>query len=552
MTDILKRSLSLLLRQQTNILSAAFIIMSTVILSQILGLIRQRLLVSIFGASDILGIYYYSSKLPDYIFQLVIAAALSSAFIPVFSNLLSKNKVDEANHLASTLLTLGMAIFALLSLVLFIFAPFFLQIFNLGDNFTTDQMRLMVDMMRIILFGQFLFIIGSFFTALLQSHNHFFIPGIAAASYNLGIILGVLLLSSRFGIYSAPLGVILGSVIFILLQIPLVKKVGFSFTPSFSFSPHVQRVVQLMWPRTISIFIFYMGTILIASLTSLLENPGRMHLIYDLAQTLAFAPVALFGNTIAQAAFPVLSRKKDSMPEFREIFISSFNQMLYLVLPVSALILVLRIPIVRLIYGADMFDWEATVMTGRTLAFFSLSIFAQALITLIYRAFYALHNTIIPLVVGGISTVALILIGYLFIVVYGLGVQSLAVAFSITSILQLLALFLLLDKHTGGFNKQDLILSSTKYFFATILTGVALYIPLKLLDQLVFDTTRTINLIILTGISSVAGLSLYLFLTWLFNIKEAQTYLLLLKRVGNWREILDKSDEVIDANRVNP
>ena len=272
MTTIIKKGISLLLRQQTNILSAAFIIMSTVVLSQVLGLIRQRLLVSIFGASDTLGIYYYSSKLPDYVFQLVIAAALSSAFIPVFSNLLSKDKEKEANQLASTLLTLGLMAFSLLAVLLFIFAPFFLQIFNLGNNFTTEQMTLMVQLMRIILFGQLLFIVGTFFTALLQSHNHFFIPGIAAATYNLGIIIGVIFFSDNYGIYAAPLGVILGSLIFILLQIPMVKKIGFSFTPSFSLTLHVKKVFQLMWPRTISIFIMYLGTILIASLTSALNG----------------------------------------------------------------------------------------------------------------------------------------------------------------------------------------------------------------------------------------------------------------------------------------
>lgn len=552
MTDILKRGISLLLRRQTNILSAAFIIMSTVILSQVLGLVRQRLLVSIFGASDILGIYYYSSKLPDYIFQLVIAAALSSAFIPVFSNLLAKKNNADANQLASTLLTIGLGAFFILALILFLFAPFFLQIFNLGSNFSPDQMTLMVNLMRIILFGQLLFIVGTFFTALLQSHNHFFIPGIAAATYNFGIILGVIFFSEKYGIYSAPFGVILGSLIFILLQIPLVKKIGFSFTPSFTLSPSVKKVFQLMWPRTISIFIMYFGTIIIASLTSYLTNPGRMHLIYDLAQTLAFAPVALFGNTIAQAALPILSREKDNMTDFKATFLASFNQVLYLVLPISALILVLRIPIVRLIYGADLFDWDATVLTGRTLAFFALSIFAQALITLTYRAFYALHNTLIPLVVGGLSTIGLIILGYTFIIIFHFGVQSLAIAYSIASVLQLIALFFLLDHKTGGFNKKELLLSSTKFLFATILTGLALYIPLKLLDQLVFDTTRTINLIMLTGISSLAGMTLYLFLTWIFNIKEATTYLLIFRRIGNWREILGRSEEVIASNKVNP
>jgi putative peptidoglycan lipid II flippase len=553
MTDIVRKSLNLLLKQQTNILSAAFIIMVTVIFSQILGLFRQRLLVSIFGASNTLGIYGFASKLPDFIFQIVIAAALSSAFIPVFSHLLAKGEEKEADKTASSLLSYGLLAFLLLAVILFIFAPFFLTIFNLGANFSKDQMILMTNIMRILLFGQFLFIIGSFFSAVLQSHRHFFIPGIALASYNMGIILGILLFSGNFGIYSAPFGAVLGSLIFILIQVPLIKKIGFTFTPSLSVTHHVKRVFHLMGPRVVSIFIFFLGTnIMLSSFTSYLTNPGRMHIIFDLAQTLAFAPIALFANTIGQAALPILSREKDKPEAFKETFISSFNQILYLVLPISVIILVLRIPIVRLVYGADMFDWDATVLTGRVLAFFSLSIFAQALINFLYRAFYALQNTLIPLFVGTVSTAILIILGYIFIVINGYGVQSLAIAFTLTSLFQLVVLFLVLDRQLGGFNKRTLMLSSTKFFFATLFTSFALYIPIKLLDQLVFDTTRTINLIILTGISAFAGLSLYLFLTWLFNVREAYTYISMLKKLGNWKEILGKSDEVIDPNRTNP
>src|SRR3989344_723542 len=192
--------------------------------------------------------------------------------------------------------------------------------------------------------------------------------------------------------------------------------------------------------------------------------------------------------------------------------------MLYLILPISILILVLRIPIVRLAYGADKFDWAATVLTGHILAFLSLSIFAQALIALFYRAFYALHDSVIPLIVSALSTILLIIF---------------------------------LDRKTGGFTKTLLLIPPAKILLATFFTGIALYVPIKLLDQLVFDTTRTINLIFLTGISSFIGLSFYLFLTWLLNVKEATAFLLIFKKVGNWREILGKSDEVIDLTRPN-
>jgi putative peptidoglycan lipid II flippase len=549
--SFLSKSLDLLTRRQTNILSAAFVIMITVVLSQVLGLIRQRLLVGIFGASNMLGIYLYATQLPNTIFQLTIAAALSSAFIPVFSDYLTKGKEKEAHKMASTLLFLGMAIFIAISIILVIFAQQILQIFNLGSNFTSGQMQLMANLMRIIVVGQIFFIVATFFTALLQSYNHFFVPGIAAALYNLGIIIGVVTLAPVIGIYATAIGVVLGGLIFIVVQLPLARKVGFHFTPDFSYiaSEGVKKIGKLMWPRTLSVIIFQLGTLAVASFISFLDNPGRMNVIFDFAQTLAFAPVALFGQTIAQAAFPVLSREKDKPAEFKSTFINSFNQMLYLVLPVSVLFLVLRIPLVRLVFGASKFDWPATVATGETLALFSISIFSQALITLVLRAFYALHDTKIPLIIGGISTAILIFAAYLFILVWHMGVQSLGLAFSIASLFQLIVLFLLLEQRVGGFGKSTLLPSWTKIFISSLLTAFALYIPIKLLDQLVFDTTRTINLIMLTGISSLLGLSLYLFLTWFFDVKEAKAYILMFKKAGNWQEVLKKSQELLGTGK---
>ncbi len=547
-TDFLKKGLSLLTKRQTNILSAAIIIMATIIFSQILGLVRQRLLVSIFGASNLLGIYLYGIQLPDALFQVVIAGALYSAFIPVFSDFLSKDDEKDAHTFASTLLVFCLIIFTVISIILFIFAPFFLQIFNLGGKSTESEMMLMANIMRLVIFGQLLFIVGSFFSAILQSYNRFLIPGFAAAMYNLGIIIGIVLLSPSMGIYAPAVGIVLGAGIFMVIQVPFVKRVGFSFIPSLSFfAPGIMRVMHLMWPRTISIGIFQVGTILMLALISFIPNPGRNRVIFDYAQTLAFAPVALFGQAIAQAAFPILSKERLKLIEFRATFFSSFMQLLYLVLPVSVLFFVLRIPVVRLIYGAYEFDWQATVLTGKVLAVFALSIFAQALFYLVARAFYALHDTKTPLIVSALSTIGMVGLGMAFILYFQLGITSLAAAYTIAGIFQVIILLIVLDRKTGGFDKKTVFLSLIKIFGAAFFTGFALYIPIKLLDQLVFDTTKTINLLLLTGISSIAGLSLYVFLTWVFNVKEATTFLLLFKRLGNWREILGSSDEVIDS-----
>lgn len=566
-SDFLKKGISIFTRRQTNILSAAMVLMATVILSQFLGIVRQRLLVSIFGASNTLGVYLASSKFPDFIFQLVIAGALSSAFIPVFTDLLAKNRKEEANKMASTLLCLSLFVFSILALILFIFAPFFLQILNIGSGFSAAQMELMANLMRIVLLGELVFLVGTFFSSMLQSHNHFFLPGIAAALYNLGIIIGIIFLNKFVGIYAPAIGVTIGSFIFMLVQIPLIRGVGFKFKPSLSLKTiGIQDISKLMWPRTLSIIVFQIGTVITLSLISFIPSSGRNYVIFDYAQTLAFAPIVLFGQTIAQAAFPVLSREREKLDDFRKTFMTSFNQMLYLILPVSAILLILRIPIVRLIYGAGQFDWQATVLTGRTLGFFTLSIFAQALSYLAYRGFYALHDTKTPLIIGSITTTVMLLLSAFFILnlqpyfetfakhyyssirLIPTGVETIALAFSIASILNIVLLMFFLNRRIGGIFSRDLFLLPVLKILASALAmGFALYIPIKLLDQLVFDTTRTINLIFLTGISSIAGFSLYLFLTWFFNVKEASTFLLLFRHVGNWREILGKSQTIIET-----
>lgn len=546
------KSLDILTKRQTNILSAAYVIMATVIFSQILGLIRQRLMIAYFGVSQV-GIYFYATYLPDYIFQLTIAAAITSSFIPVFSGYINKGEDKEGHKMASGLLAIGFVIFLVISIIIALYAESILRIFNLGDHLSTQEMELMVNMTRIYIFGEFLFILGTFFTAILQSYNNFLIPAVAAAFYNVGIILGILLFGPFTGIYSVVYGTIIGGALFALIQLPLARRVGFRFQLAFTKTiiDSLKRIGHMMWPRAISVVIYNSSIIVIGAFISLLPNPASMNTIFDLAKTLAFAPVVLFGNAIAQAAFPMLSREKDRLEEFKTTFINSFNQMLYLVLPISVLILILRIPLVRLVYGAPKLDWPSTVLTGDTLKFFAISIFAQALITLILRGFYALHDTKTPLIITALSNIFFIFFAYFFVFVWKIridqldsGVEGLAIAFTITSIIQLIALFLLLDRKVGGFHKRTLFIPWLKIFVSSFFTAFALYIPIKLLDQLVFDTTRTINLIFLTGISAFAGLSLYLFLTWFLDVKEAKTYLLALKKVGNWREVHSKIQEI--------
>jgi len=545
--SIVRKSLNAIASKQTNIFSAAFFIILTTIFSQLLGVFKYRLLVSYFGASSDLGVFLASFRIPDFLFQVLIAGALFSSFIPIFSEYLSKGKKEEAFSMTSSLITIGIIIYSLISIVVILFSYQLASIITPG--FSKEELSLMANLIRIIQLSQLFFILGTVATVVLQSYQHFLIPGIATSLYNLGIILGLILFASTFGIYGATIGVLIGSLLFFLVQTPLLKKTGFVFRPTLNLQNGVTKIFDLMIPRSITIIIVQLSITANVFFASFLS--ARSLVVFDLAQTLVMAPVLLFGQSIAQASFPSLALKKENKQEFLSIFLSSFNQILYLTLPVSVLLIVLRIPLVRLFYGTQRFDWQATIDTGLTLALFSISVFAQALIYLLSRAFYAFKDTKTPLYITLISVIFNVTLSYLFILIYKLPIYYLALSYSFATILSFILMTFFVNKKVS-LPKVKILLNVIKISVASLIMGFSLYVPIKLLDQLVFDTTRTINLIMLTGIASFLGFSTYIFFTWLLNIKEAYYIIAAIKRFGNWQKVLKQVEEPIDGPKFNP
>jgi putative peptidoglycan lipid II flippase len=388
-------------------------------------------------------------------------------------------------------------------------------------------------------------------TGILQSFKHFLIPSLAPVVYNLGIILGIFLLTPFLGLYGPVLGVVFGAILFMAIQLPLIRSLGYRHFWQVNFSDSgVREVGRLMLPRTFGLAVSQIDTTVDLILSTLLG--ARMVTIFNFAQHLQQLPIGLFGATIAQAALPTMAqfKTKKNMEDFKNVFLSSMHQVLFLVLPVSAILVVLRIPMVRLVFGASRFDWEATVLTGKTLALFSISLFAQSLIQLLARGFYALYDSKTPVIIGIIAVFLNTALSIFFIRYLALPVWGLAASTSIASIVNAGLLLIFLDQKVEKFNRLRLILPAVKMFVASAITGIFLYIPMKLLDQLVFDTTRTINLILLTGIATSLGLSVYLFLAWFLKIEEVITFFNLAKKVTRVRQIfVDISSEVVNGGQ---
>src|SRR3989344_4594903 len=548
MRSLIQRIFAFSFRKQQTILSAAGVIMIAVFLSRVLGLLRDRLLAGIFSVDE-LGVYFAAFRLPNFIFELLVLGALSTAFIPVFTNFLVKDDEKKAHRMAASILNLSLIATIILLLPLVIFTR---QIsYLLVPGFNEAERELMISFTRIMLIGQLVpLMVGNFVTGMLQSYQRFILPSLAPIAYNIGIIIGVLLFAQSLGLYAAVWGVVIGAALYLLIQLPLIIHLGYRHEWKLELdSRGVREVMHLMMPRTFGLAVSQIDTTVDLILASYLGS--RSINIFHFAQHLQQLPIGLFGATFAQAALPTLSLEgaKKDLESFKKFLLASMHQILFLVLPASDILIVLRIPVVRLVFGADRFDWPATVLTGKTLAAFSISLFAQSIAHLLSRTFYSLKDSKTPVIVGIAAIVTNTILSLLFIKVFKLPVWALAISTSAASIVNAALLLILLYRKVNGFDLHLLLVPPLKMVVASLITGIFLYVPIKLLDRLVFDTTQVLNLLLLTGIAAFSGLSVYVFLAWFFDIEEVGTFFKLLQKVKRApRVFFNATEELVSSD----
>lgn len=540
---MVKNLFSLLYSRQTSILSAASVIMVTLMLSKVLGLVRDRLLAHVF-LPDKIDIFWAAFRLPDLIFQIIILGALSIAFIPVFTEHLESKGKEDAFEMARAVLNVSLVIFIFVTVLIYVLAQPIISNF-IAPGFAPERQTQVVALTRVILFGQVILVFGSFFIGISQSFQRFIIPSLSPVFYNLGIILGIVFLSKYWGIMGAAYGVVVGAFLHAAIQLPLIRSMGFrfKFPPKF-FNPGVKEIMKLMSVRTIGLAAEQINETVGVALASIASIGSVTYLTF--AQHLQVVPIGLFGATLAQAALPILSseRARGKLEEFKITILTTLHQILFLTLPATAILIVIRIPVVRLVFGASRFNWEATVLTGATLAFLAIGLAAQAISLLLVRGFYALKDTKTPVIISLTVVTLNIVLSVYSIIVLKLDVWSVGLANSISAIVSAVLLLIMLHFKVGKFNLRMVVMPFFKMLMATIIMGVALYIPIKLLDAVIFDTTRTINLLVLTGLSSIFAISIYIVLVWFLKVRELSTYTELIKRFGRFQTKL-KSTEIL-------
>lgn len=448
--------------QAKTINSAALIIAVSSLLSRLLGLVRDRLLAGKFGAGPELDVYFAAFRIPDFIYNILIAGGIVVAFLPLFSEFFLKDR-KKAWEFAGNLLSIFFFLLALISFLLFILTPFLVKFITPG--FSPEQVSFAILLTRILLLSPILLGLSSIFSSVLQYFNRFLVYSLAPILYNLGIILGIVFLTPFLGIFGVALGVIFGAFLHLLIQIPTAIKCGFSFKPFFNLKDQaIKRVFSLMLPRTLGVAAPQINLMVVTIIASWL--PSGALAIFSFANNLQQFPLGLIGIPFAVAAFPALSQAwaSHNKEDFIKNFFLTFRKILYFIIPLSFLIFIFRNQIIEIVLKSGRFDESSAQLASASLGLFSLGIFATSLIPLVFRAFFAFQDTKTPTIIALAAMLLNIVLSFGFVWLLSFdnffqdfmikffsleGIDNIAVlglplAFSIDSILQFILLMIFL------------------------------------------------------------------------------------------------------------
>jgi putative peptidoglycan lipid II flippase len=503
--------------QSKSITSAALIISIATLVSRLMGLARDRIFAHYFSAGPVMDAYYAAFKIPDLIYNLLIIGALSAGFIPTFTKLFNQGEdKTEAWKLANNILNITAIALCLVSVCGIIFAHTFAPI--IAPGFNAQSQDLVSSLTRVMFGSTVLLGLSMVIGGILQSLRTFFLYSLAPIFYNLGIILGATILVPLLGTIGLAWGVVLGAGMHLGLQVYSAYRNGYRWQWHFNLADsHTKLVGKLMVPRTLGLAISQLNLVIITILASLL--PVGSVTIFNFANNLQAVPVGIIGIPFALAVFPLLSSAaaKNDTDDFIKNLSSTIRQILFLIIPFAIIILLLRAQPVRVIYGTGKFDWSATIQTADTLAFFALSLFAQALIPVLARAFYALSNTKTPFIIGIISELTSIIAALL--LMKPLGVAGLALAFSIGSFLNMLLLFVSLKNTLQTIDGERILSSTYKIVIAAIPMALTIqYIKTPL--AYIFNQDYFFGILGQGVTAAVAGLAIYIVICYLLKVPE--------------------------------
>ena len=501
----------------TTIFGGAIIVSASWIISKVLGFFREWLIAKNFGTSGADPIYA-AFTIPDFIYGTLILGSLLTAFIPVYIAYRQKNE-DEAWRIARSVLNIIVVAFIGIGLVLLIFANPIIHLL-VGEKFGIAAQQESAHLMRIMSMNMLLFAVSNVFAGILQASKQFLAVSVAPIMNNLGAIFGLLVLLPSLGAAGVAWGAVLGAALHCGIQAVAAYRVGWRFGPTVGWRhPGVMQIGRLLVPRTIGQSVTQIDQLVNVPIATRL-GPSNLT-IFRRANILQDFPSSIVGVSLATVAFPTFVELLTSgkREEFVRHFSQIVRQILFIIIPLTVLFVQLRSQYVRLAFGTGGVTWPETIATAQTLGFFALSFFAQALIPVLARSFYAMQDTVTPVRIT-MAAVALDIVGS---IVLGMrfGVTGLALSFTISSIINAAWLFIALHRRLGHLDEDAIFLSTIKIIAVSIIMAIAVQVVKPVTISFGFTLERGVGVLVQALIGSVVGIAVYVAFAGLFRLEEA-------------------------------
>ncbi len=514
----------------SQIARAAAVVLFGFLASGILGLVRTAAYAAAFGTSPELDAFLAAQRIPELLFTLVAGGALGSSFIPIFSRLMSGD-VDKAWRLGSAALSIVLILSAALAVVIAAFAPQIVPAL-LVPNDPPEMQTLTVSLTQIMLVTVVIFSVSGLIMGILNAQGMFTLSSLAAALYNVGQIVGAVILvpliaaaNPANAVYGLAYGAILGAVLHLVIQLPGLRKaraVGrLKFLPNVRVEG-VRDVLLLMGPRVLGLGVVQINFLVNVALTSGMIAGSRTAL--TMAWTLMFFVLGVIAQSIGTALFPTLSAlaANRDMDGYKQRLSEAMRGMLFLAFPAAVGLILLGAPAIRILLEYGRWDESSTSATAWALALYAVGIAGHSLLEVLSRAFYALADTWTPVVIGIASIVGNVILSLLLIRVIGDpdslqngAFGGIALANSVATLIEAAVLWIILSRRVGGIRDGVILSGAARSLASALGMGAAIYLVSMLL--------RDSGALVITAISAGAGGIVFFGLALLFGIKEART-----------------------------
>ncbi|MEK7609721.1 MAG: lipid II flippase MurJ [Patescibacteria group bacterium] len=520
---MVKRFFSVIGKEIKGLHEAAYLLAGFALMSQLLALVRDKLLAYTFGAGHSLDVYYAAFRIPDLIFVSIGSLVSASILLPFFVERFQKGKEDGKNF-SNSIFTVFFALMVITSAVMYFLVPKLIPF--LLPGFANDPaLPDLILSSRIMLFSPFLLGLSNLFSSVTQMHRRFLVYAASPLFYNLSIIVGVVALYPMFGISGLAIGVAIGAFLHMAIQIPFMLQTR--LLPRFVWKVDwfgIKKAIFLSLPRTVTMSANQLATFFLTALASLMSKGSIA--VFNLSFNLQSVPLTIIGASYSSAVFPDLSRLyvTGNRQEFLEKMIAAARHIIFWSTPIMVLFIVLRAQIVRTVLGAGAFDWADTRLTAASLAIFMISVIGQSLIVLFVRAFYAEGKTAKPLLINIISALVIIAFGYILTKAFfaypifrffledllkvsgqiGTSALVLPLAYSIGVILNTFLHWWMFEKKFSGFSRP---VFSTLFhtFSASVIMGYTAFLSLRLFAS-IFPLTKVWGVFLQGFCSGILGL----------------------------------------------